>query len=653
MKFLNLRICNFLTIGDSGDLSLSDKGLVLIQGFNADDTSAVSNGAGKSSIPDALCWALYGETARGESGDSVVNNKAKKNCMVRVTLQDGESIYEITRYRKHKDFKNSARVFMWNPASGYPASVGVDISRATEKDTQLQIDEIMGCRGDVFSAAIYAGQEKMPDLPRLTDKQLKMLIEQAAGVERLERAYTIAKDKEASVAREHAAEVSKLNGFNLRIEGAKATFHTQGEAFKAFENQRPTLQVHHRHEAGMVAASMKAAHTALLAIGEAPLKTELDGYQAQLSQHSASVVACNAGRAAKNAADMAVNTAQHEQGAVVKVITGLKAQLGALADSVGKPCPECGKPMTQAEIEESVNRLNEKMGAEKANLIAVIEKVRVKQEEAAVAASKIAELEAAIPDVSVISARIAEINAALLKANQYRSQLLLLKKDYDKFNAAADEALKAPNPHQSGVEVAAKQIREIEADIAATGVKITALEAALGVATAVSQVFSPAGVRAHILDTVTPFLNERTAEYLNALSDGNMSAIWSTLSTTKAGELREKFNIEVDNGKGGSSFGLISGGEKRKVRLACMLALQDLVSARATKSIDLWIGDEIDDAMDSAGLERLMTILECKARERGTVLVISHNELRDWVDQTVTVTKEGGVSRIEGFLSAA
>ena len=64
----------------------------------------------------------------------------------------------------------------------------------------------------------------------------------------------------------------------------------------------------------------------------------------------------------------------------------------------------------------------------------------------------------------------------------------------------------------------------------------------------------------------------------------------------------------------------------------------------------LWIGDEIDDAVDDAGLERLMTVLEEKAKEKGTVLIISHNPIRDWVRQHVIVRKRGGLSEMEGVL---
>ena len=54
MKFVNLIIENFGAIG-SANIALGDQGLVLIQGENKDDSSAMSNGAGKSTVPDALC----------------------------------------------------------------------------------------------------------------------------------------------------------------------------------------------------------------------------------------------------------------------------------------------------------------------------------------------------------------------------------------------------------------------------------------------------------------------------------------------------------------------------------------------------------------------------------------------------------------------
>ncbi|MGK7831140.1 AAA family ATPase, partial [Acinetobacter baumannii] len=87
MEFLTLKINNFLTIGEAR-LDLANRGLLLVQGENKDNSSADSNGSGKSSIVDALCWCLYGTTARDVTGDLVINKTAKKDCAVELTIHD-------------------------------------------------------------------------------------------------------------------------------------------------------------------------------------------------------------------------------------------------------------------------------------------------------------------------------------------------------------------------------------------------------------------------------------------------------------------------------------------------------------------------------------------------------------------------------------
>jgi DNA repair exonuclease SbcCD ATPase subunit len=43
-----------------------------------------------------------------------------------------------------------------------------------------------------------------------------------------------------------------------------------------------------------------------------------------------------------------------------------------------------------------------------------------------------------------------------------------------------------------------------------------------------------------------------------------------------------------------------------------------------------------------------MTVLNDKAKERGTVIVISHSDLKDWIDDVITVTKDGGYGKVSG-----
>ncbi|MFP3614738.1 SMC family ATPase [Paraburkholderia sp. SIMBA_050] len=652
MDFLKLRAVNFLTLGDSGDLSLKDRGLVLIQGVNKDDTSTESNGAGKSSIADALCWALFGTTARGESGDQIINEKAKKGTYVSLILQDGETIYEIRRHRKDKQFKNATTITRWNPAeSFFNGAVGERIEKGTEKEVQPQINEIIGCNYDVFKSAIYAGQEDMPDLPKMTDKPLKMLIEKAAGIERLESAYTIASRKRDEAVAAVEGATKQIGSHEAHIVNWKVSLSQAEANHAAFEAERPTVQAGWTGRATTIADALRQNFETYKGLGEAALVAERDQLQAILADHNKFTVQRNELIKAESAAATAhrVRLADFERvrSHAVAASEAIKNAPAAMA----KPCSECGKPHTAEELDEFVAHQRKRAMELAVEAGQIQSEVTELQNAAAAAAKAVEDFTATIPDVSATSARLAQVNQTLQTCQQLKNMIQQQKAEHDRAKAEAEKALTVVNPHQSAIDMGRQQIAKIEAEIESIKLGAVELMKAVEIAESVVKVFSPGGVRAQILDTVTPFLNDRTSDYLSSLSDGNISAVWSTLSTTAKGELREKFNIDVENATGAKTFRGLSGGEKRKVRLATMLALQDLVASRATKPLSLWVGDEIDDALDAAGLERLMTVLEHKAREKGTVLIISHESLSDWCDQIATVTKQGGQSTVSGALS--
>lgn len=642
MEFLELKINNFLTIGDAPTLNLKDRGLVLIQGQNDDDTSATSNGVGKSSVVDALCWALFGTTARDESGDAVVNSTVKKDCSVSVLIADGAVQYRITRYRKHKLHKNQT-VVVAEPG-------GIDMSKGTEKETQAVIDGIVGCSLDVFMAAIYAGQEVTPDLPKMTDKQLKLLIEEAAGVSRLEAAYEVARSKLTGVKTTAANIANTLTTVMARKSSVELDLAKKRLEAEAFDRERPT-------RAEVFKSNAEAHRTVLVrlvgeikGVGEQALKDRLAALGSALADHSKKLAQRDTLKSAVTTAERAVQRVEDELDSLMQSAAQLKSDFENAETAVKKPCPSCGKSGTDHDVEDFrahvKERLTEVAGKIRVQKLALTEA----RDKVPFAKAALMDFEATIPDVSDISREQSEINATLRTVEKKRGEAKVAKTEYDRQMELAAKVMTDPNPHTSAITTLEGQIAKLDAEQTALRAQQAEIDQEIAIFESVAKVFSPAGVRAHILDTVTPFLNERTADYLSALSDGNITAVWSTLGSTAKGELREKFNIEVSNSKGGQSFKLLSGGEKRKVRLATMLALQDLVASRATKPINIWIGDEIDDALDPAGLERLMGLLERKARERGTVLVISHNEMRDWCDQVATVIKKGGVSTIEGAL---
>ena len=642
MKILSCKIENFLAISE-GFIELDDRGLRAIQGVNNDDSSASSNGVGKSSIPDALTWCLYGVTARGVSGDAVVNKVIGQNTRIQTRLKDGDTYYHITRHRKHKEHKNALMVACMSAGS----STAVDLTKGTEKETQALINEIMGCSLDVFMAAIYAGQESMSDLPKMTDKQLKLLIEEAAGVERLETAYALAL-KKFNVAKGLLDTLCSTQDTYLKtLANVISNLNDTEISFNNFEKERDEKRKHNILIAELYGKDALIILNEVRSLDEPVLIEKMKNLDKILAGHSQKNKDLSYLAAALMTAEKFLATCGANYQNILRRLKEAKDKLDNSTTLVKQPCGACGKPGDEHDLETfkahatlQVRQLITAAKLSKCELDVAVAEVNV-------AKKAHTDFLATIPDVSDISLDKSRIQNKLDKAVNLKAQI---KDMVTKRNSAfekSESVMTDANPFAATVDLLKNNLKKVETLLAEGEVKIAEATASVDLYEDVAKVFGPAGVRAHILDTVTPFLNDRTADYLSTLSDGNIHAVWSTLTTTAKGDLKEKFNIEVTNDKGGESFAALSGGEKRKVRLATMLALQDLVASRATKSIDLYLADEIDDALDPAGLERLMGVLDKKARERGTVLVISHNSLSDWIPDTITVVKTNGVSILE------
>lgn len=637
MKLLKLKIKNFLAIGEA-EVVLNDRGLVLIQGDNKDNPSAESNGAGKSSILNAVTYALYGICANGVTGDKVINRKAKKDCIVTIDVQDSECVYSISRHRKSA-FGNGASI-----TATYHDGSSVDLTKGTEKENQIVIDQIMGCSAEVFLASIYASQEQMVDLPSLTDKNLKVLIEEAAGVDILTDAYTIALTR-VTAAEKAAAAISQ------RVAMARQGVVTTSDQIvdleartAAFENAKPA------RVAELIEVARQAV-TEVKRLGQILADVNLDGMKAELLDLKGRLDGLN-GEKEEERRLLALSQAEVSKTSVAeRLLSGAVASVAQVEKNitqaeakVGHDCGECGKTHTKKDISKYVEAQERALGAAKQHLLAVETDLVTQRDSQSVVQKNLAQFRATMSDPSALVARQDVLQKAVRSCEETQQRRVVLTNDA-KAVAVQVEAIKAErSPFE---EMRANQVRSLEqmkVELAAIEAELAAANEELDVAGSVAKVFGPAGVRAHILDTVTPYLNERTAHYLSTLTDGDTRATWQTLTKSAKGDLKEKFTIDVTSDTGGDSFAALSGGEKRKVRLATAMALQDLVATRATKPISAFFADEIDAALDDAGLQRLMDLLNEKARERGTVFIVSHTDLKDYVPNAMTVTKHNGAA---------
>ena len=157
--------------------------------------------------------------------------------------------------------------------------------------------------------------------------------------------------------------------------------------------------------------------------------------------------------------------------------------------------------------------------------------------------------------------------------------------------------------------------------------------------------FGNAGMPSMLLDNVVDELAADANRYLDILADGDLRVSFDTQTMLKSGEVRDRFAVLVDVERAGNVQP--SGGQLKKIEIACDLALMDLVARRERTGIDMLVLDECLDGLDAEGQSRVVDLLMHLRGRRRSIFVISHTPaLPDVFETVVTVVKENGVSRL-------
>ena len=128
-------------------VEFDNQGIVLVRGVNNYDRNASSNGSGKSSIFESLCWAIYGKTSVGITDPT--SRYYKDGCMVKVVFYIDEQEYTIIRSSKHKKLKSGVSVYKGKE----------DISARNKSDTDKIIkSDIIPFSQDIFLSTIFLSQ---------------------------------------------------------------------------------------------------------------------------------------------------------------------------------------------------------------------------------------------------------------------------------------------------------------------------------------------------------------------------------------------------------------------------------------------------------------------------------------------------------------
>ena len=184
IQIKNLTVKNFMSVGAATqgiDFDRSD--LTLVLGENLDlGGDGSRNGTGKTTIINALSYALYGQALSNIRKDNLVNKTNGRNMLVSLDFSVNGQEYRIERGRKPNILK-----FYVNSE----AQVSTDEAQGDSRETQDAIERVMNMSHDMFKHVLALNTYTEPFLSLKANDQ-RTIIEQLLGITLLsERADAI------------------------------------------------------------------------------------------------------------------------------------------------------------------------------------------------------------------------------------------------------------------------------------------------------------------------------------------------------------------------------------------------------------------------------------------------------------------------------
>lgn len=218
IKIKDLTVKNFMSVGNQTQAVNFDKeNLTLVLGENLDqggDDSGSRNGTGKTTIVNALSYALYGNALTNIKKDNLINKINNKNMLVTLTFDKDGTEYRIERGRK----PNVLQFFVNNQAQDTEET---DDAQGDMRETQKDLDDLLGMSHDMFRHIVALNTYTEPFLSMKANDQ-RVIIEQLLGItllsEKAESLKEIIKTTKDSIYQENAdIEAAKKSNEKIQL----------------------------------------------------------------------------------------------------------------------------------------------------------------------------------------------------------------------------------------------------------------------------------------------------------------------------------------------------------------------------------------------------------------------------------------------------
>jgi DNA repair exonuclease SbcCD ATPase subunit len=208
----DITIKNFMSVGNvTQAVRFTDNGLTLVLGNNLDlGGDGSRNGTGKTTIINALSYAIYGNALTNIRKDNLVNKTNGKQMLVTLDFEVEGVKYRIERGRKPNVLKYYVN----------EQNVDEDEAQGENRQTQAQIEKLFGMSHDMFKHIVALNTYTEPFLSMRANDQ-RAIIEQLLGITMLSEKAEVLKEQQRltkDAIKQEEYRISAVEEANARIE---------------------------------------------------------------------------------------------------------------------------------------------------------------------------------------------------------------------------------------------------------------------------------------------------------------------------------------------------------------------------------------------------------------------------------------------------
>ena len=593
IDFKKLEGRNFLSIGNNTISVCLRPGVNAIVGTNCDKEDS-KNGAGKSTVTELLYYALYGTTLREISKDFIQNSITKERCEVSLefNINSNKSVdtYKITR--------------KLNPTKCALLKNGEDITRSTLAKTNQLIQDLIRTPAAVFRNSVIMSANNALPFMALSKTDKRKFVESVLGLEIFTQMVLKARDDHSVAKKDYEIAYSKLE-------------QTQSElAFN--QSQLDNYENVKQERLRKLSEKSRTLVSDIKKIKEKITSIELSAEEQSLE--NVKIINENITKLTEKSFNLQAkhNTIQAEINSIKRQITQLQTNKNA--------CPTCSREYSDEHVEHVSSLITKHnqdiekyLSAEKSVLesleqtnkeTAKLQTLKLKQEE------KLKHIAQLANDNKSHKLSIDHLETNLMEVNE---EINLTKKEQN-------------NELKGKVSFLKSSSEDLQRTVDKLNNELNILES-------VKFVISEEGIKSFIVKKIIKVLNSRLAYYLKKLEANCLC------------KFNEFFDEEiVDENLTQKSYFNFSGGERKRIDLACLFAFADIRRLQGDVNFSTVFYDELlDSSLDDRGVQLTLRTLRERFNEiKESCYIITHRgpEVTAKAEHTIHVVKKNGITEL-------